>query len=275
MTDIAFDSFYDFDKKKKNSGSKVKVLKILFTVLLSLLLLEMMVYIFVIPCLGNVRIKLTGLETISDREIISLCREEFDKNYLKFDKEAVCTLIANLPSVEKVSVQKVFPDKVYINIVERTPVALTFLNDSEKTVPVQIDKDGMLFPVKSPDFQADKTVPIVSGIPLENRSAGMKIPAEYTILIDRIAEIQEKNREYFTALSEIHVVPGKYGNFELLLFPIDSKLRVFADRIFTVETLKKMMVTLDAVSSLNSSDSVIDLRYGSISYHSSSSELGR
>ena len=74
------------------------------------------------------------------------------------------------------------------------------------------------------------------------------------------------------AVSEIHVVPREYGNFELVLIPLKAHLRVLADRILDEDTLQKMMVTLDVVTGLDRDVDVIDLRYGSISYHSRSSK---
>ena len=90
--------------------------------------------------------------------------------------------------------------------------------------------------------------------------------------LEKIAKIQSVNKKYFAAVSEIHVVPREYGNFELVLIPLKAHLRVLADRILDEDTLQKMMVTLDVVTGLDRDVDVIDLRYGSISYHSRSSK---
>ena len=150
------------------------------------------------------------------------------------------------------------------------------MNKDKRTVPIQIDRNGVLFAVKSAEIPLDGSIPIISGIPVENIPEGMRLPSKYHLLIDQIAAIQSVNRTFFAALSEIHVVPKEFGNFELELIPLKSKLRVFADRMLNLETLQKMMVTLDAVKGLNGNGvvDVIDLRNGSVSYHVRSSARG-
>ncbi len=139
-------------------------------------------------------------------------------------------------------------------------------------MPIQIDKNGVLFPVNSAELPIDGSIPIISGVPVENIPEGMRLPSKYQLLIDQIAKIQSINRKYFAVVSEIHVVPREYGNFELVLIPLKSHLRVLSDRILSEEILQKMMVTLDVVNGLDKDVDVIDLRYGSISYHSKSAK---
>ena len=50
---------------------------------------------------------------------------------------------------------------------------------------------------------------------------------------------------------------------------MQSKLKVVSDRVLDEKTLQKMLLTLDVVSNIESKGNVhlIDLRYGTISYH--------
>lgn len=275
MSDFAFRSYNEFEGSTKNEkNTKGKALKILFAVLFLLLLVELVVYLFVVPCMGSVRISFSGLENCNEQEIISVCGERLASNYLKFNKSEIRSIIASIPGIEDVKITRRFPDRVFVNVVERKPVAVTLINEEDKTVPIQIDKNGVLFPVKHAVVPNDGSVPIISGIPVENIPEGMRLPAKYHLLIDQIASIQSVNKKYFAAISEIHVVPREYGNFELVLFPVRAHLKVFADRVLNEETLQKMMVTLDVVRGLDSNVEVIDLRYGSVSYHPHLSSTG-
>ena len=275
MSDFAFKSFEEFEStSKKKKDARAKALKWLFVILFSLLFIEVAVYFFVVPCLGPVKYKFSGLNNCSEKELIEVCGNSLDVNYFSFNKSKIRSMISSVSGVEEVKISKRFPDRVYINVIERKPVAVTFVNDGDVTVPIQIDKNGVLFPVKSAVVPNDGSVPIVSGIPVENIPEGMRLPSKYHLLIDQIAELQAKNRIYFAAVSEIHVVPREYGNFELVLFPVKAHLRVLADRVLNEETLQKMLVTLDAVKGLDSNVDVIDLRYGSISYHSRNDPTG-
>lgn len=275
MSDVVFSSFEEFESRQKNkTESKTKALKILFVVLFSLLLIEALVYLFAVPCMNNVKITFKGLKNCTQQEIVSACGDKLNRNYVHFNKSEVQSIISSIPGIADVSIVRRFPDRVFINILEREPVAVTFINNNERTVPIQIDKNGVLFPIKSTQIPLDGSIPIISGIPVENIPEGMRLPSKYHLLIDQIANIQSINRKYFAAVSEIHVVPREYGNFELILIPVKARLRVLADRVLNEETLQKMMVTLDVVRGLDKDVDVIDLRYGSVSYHSRSVGTG-
>ena len=51
-----------------------------------------------------------------------------------------------------------------------------------------------------------------------------------------------------------------------MLYPIQNHVRVLADRSLNEEALKRMLVILDVVKSIELNVSEIDLRYGSVSY---------
>ena len=109
-------------------------------------------------------------------------------------------------------------------------------------------------------------LPLVSGIPVENIPEGMRIPQKYLGLMEQIAAIRELPQDYFAAVSEIHVVPKEYGNYELVLYPIHSKIRILTDRQLNEDALQYMIVMLDVVNSIEPDVAEIDLRYGSFSY---------
>ena len=94
----------------------------------------------------------------------------------------------------------------------------------------------------------------------------MRIPSKYRPLIDQIASIRNISQKYFAAISEICVVPKEYGNYELMLIPAGSKIKVITDRSLNEDALKYMMIALDVVNSIEPDVTEIDLRYGSVSY---------
>lgn len=265
MSDIIF--FNESHAKEKKESSKIKFLKIILAVFVSLLIIEVGIYFVILPCMENVKFNISGLNEVSEEEIIASCGNELFKNIFKFNSEKIASKISSISAVDSVSIRKVFPDKVIIDVKERQGVALTFINTGDRSIPIQIDKKGVLFPCRNLKIPEDGSVPIISGIPVENIPQGMRLPSKYNVLIESIANLQQKNKKYFAAISEIHVVPKESGNFELVLFPVQAKLKVLANRILNEETLQKMLVTLDVLKGLDPGVDVIDLRYGSISYH--------
>ena len=109
-------------------------------------------------------------------------------------------------------------------------------------------------------------LPIVSGLPVEYMSKGMRIPAKYRPLIDQISKISGLPQHYFASLSEICVLPKDSGNYELALIPSQSKVKVLTDRALNEDALKYMLVVLDVVNQIGTDVAAVDLRYGSVSY---------
>ena len=95
----------------------------------------------------------------------------------------------------------------------------------------------------------------------------MRLPAKYRMLMEQVSKIRALPQHYFAAISEIQVVPKEYGNYELILYPIHSKVKVLADQNLNEETLKYMIVSLDVVNSIEPDVYEIDIRYGATSYH--------
>ena len=94
----------------------------------------------------------------------------------------------------------------------------------------------------------------------------MRLPAKYRVLMEQISAIRSLPQKYFAAISEIQVVPKEYGNYELVLYPTQTKVRVLTDRSLTEDALKYMMVVLDVVNSIEPDVVEVDLRYDSLSY---------
>ena len=138
------------------------------------------------------------------------------------------------------------------------------MNIDGKTVPVQIDKNGVIFAVNR--GMPKENVPVISGLTFESISEGMRLNAKLRPLMEQISKIYEKNPGYFANVSEIKILAKDYGSFELELYPTNSHVKVLIDRTLNEETLQYMMVMLDVLDSIQTKVSVVDLRYGSISY---------
>lgn len=274
MSDFVFHSLDGFEgfevrkakpKKAKKSGnmSLVKVFVAIFSILL---VCELCVYFLVVPCLEKVEIYFSGLSAYTPQQMVKTIEPTTDKTFLAFSSSEAKSLLTSVPGIEDAEISKRFPNKVFITVKEREPVAMTFVQMGDRTVSVQIDKNGVLFAANGNTAKVDRTIPLISGIPVENIPEGMRIPQKYRALMEQIAQIQTLSQKYFAAISEIQVVPKEYGNYELVLYPIHSRTRILTGRQLNEEALQYMMVALDVVNSLEPNVAEIDLRYGSVSY---------
>ncbi|MBQ9909436.1 MAG: FtsQ-type POTRA domain-containing protein [Treponema sp.] len=278
MSDFVIQGFEGFEvhgsrKRKSVSSSKLNAIKIFAAIFGILLVCELCVYFFVVPCLDKVEISWSGLSAHSKESMSSVIMPCAGKKFMNFSTAEAKSLLMSVPGVENVRVSKRFPNKVYINVTERKPVAMTFVSSNGRTVPVEIDKNGVLFTSPANSAGSDSSLPLISGIPVENIPEGMRIPQKYRALMEQIDQIRSLSQNYFAAVSEIHVIPKEYGNYELVLYPIHSQTRILTGRQLNEESLQYMMVALDVVNALEPDVEEIDLRYGSVTYRTKSDTL--
>ncbi|MCR5046190.1 MAG: FtsQ-type POTRA domain-containing protein [Treponema sp.] len=260
-----FDQFIIKEKpKEKNDDKFYRTIKIVVGVLCALLLVEVLLYKLVRPSVQPPRVVFSGLNNYSAEYLTEEVMGLRVGNYFSFDTAALAAKLSAVSGIESVEIEKRFPDKISVKVKERERVAMTFVREGGKTIPVQIDKNCVLF--ENPNMDFDSTIPIVSGIPVEFLSGGMRIPTKYRPLIEQIDEIRALPQKYFAAISEICVMPKKYGNYELMIIPVNSRARVLTDRALNEEALQYMMVVLEVVNSIEPNAVEIDLRYGSVSY---------
>ena len=258
----------DYDSAADSKAEKkIKLIKVIFCVLCFALLCELVIYKYVMPVFSSPKVTVTGQKEYSAEEIARLLLPMNSTSWFDFDVEQAVALLSSESGIDHVAVEKKFPDKIFVKVTEREPVAVTFVMENGHSSPVQIDKNGVLFPgKKAASNSPEEVLPIVSGLPVEYMSKGMRIPAKYRPLIDEISKIRELPQHYFASVSEICVLPKDSGNYELALIPSQSKVKVLTDRALNEDALKYMLVVLDVVNQIGTDVAAVDLRYGSVSY---------
>ena len=252
---------------------KIKFIKVIFCVLCFALLCELVIYKYVMPSFSSPKVTVTGQKLYSAEEIARMLLPMNSTSWFDFDVNQAVAILSSEAGIDHVSVEKRFPDKIYVNVAEREPVAVTFVMENGRTSPVQIDRNGVLFPPVHFESSEKEPLPIVSGLPVEYMAKGMRIPVKYRPLIDEIARLSSLPQRYFASVSEICVLPKDSGNYELALIPSQSKVKVLTDRALNEDALKYMLVVLDVVNQIGADVCEVDLRYGSVSYRTRQ-ELG-
>ena len=280
MSDFVIQGFEGFEvhgsRRKAVSAAKLNAIKIFAAIFSILLVCELCVYFFVVPCLDMVEISWSGLSSYTKESMTGVISSCAEKKFMNFSSSEAKSLLLSVPGVESVRISKRFPNKVFIHVTERKPVAMTVVSSNGRTIPVEIDKNGVLFSGTANSAKianSDTSLPLISGIPVENIPEGMRIPQKYRALMEQIDSIRSLSQNYFAAVSEIHVIPKEYGNYELVLYPIHSRTRILTGRQLKEEDLQYMMVALDVVNALEPNVEEIDLRYGSVTYRTKAESL--
>lgn len=272
MSDVVYADFdnydlenFDFSQKKYDKDRKVGILKIIVAVIAILIMMQILMYLLFIPCFSKPVVIYTGIENLNQSELNKSIEKMINSPWIKFNASEATSKLLSQSSIENVTITKTFPDKINIQISERKAVAKTLMDVDGCSVPVQIDKNGVIFSNGTSKI-ADSSIPLISGLPVENLTEGMRLPSKYRALMEEISDIKSLPQKYFVALSEIQVVSKEYGNYELVLYPVKTHVKVLTDRSLTEDALKYMMVVLDVVNSIEPNVAEVDLRYGSVSY---------
>lgn len=249
---------------KKTKKTSTKILKILLCTLCLVLLINGFIYFVIVPSTADCTVIFSGLETLDAEELGRTLALYCGTNWLGFDTAVAAAHIASNSSVESISVQKRFPNRIFIDIKERLPVAITLSTLDSKTVPILIDKNGVLFDVNTENLAS--SFPLITGLEFGTFVDGMRLDSRFYPLIQEISAIQKTNPAYFSLISEIRILPKEYDNYELAIYPIHLKTRVLLDRKLNEKSLELMMIALDVTNSINPGVPEVDLRYGPFSY---------
>ena len=86
------------------------------------------------PCLAPVKITYSGLETFTAQQISNYLEITPKLTWIQFDSAKAASKLAANAVIENVVIEKQFPDKVFINVVERKATSITLANVNGKTV---------------------------------------------------------------------------------------------------------------------------------------------
>lgn len=244
---------------------KPYVLKVLGGILAFFLFAEFAFYAIIIPATTKINLTVRGSATIGIDELCTITGLSGNERWISFDTGAVASRLASNPLFEAVSVEKKFPDRVVITLTERVPVAVSFGTLDGRTVPVAIDKNGVVFRVGT--IPAGMNLPLVTGLTFENPVAGMRLNPRLNSLLKDLSDIEAKNPVLLASVSEIKIVQKTYGGYDLVVYPVHTHVRVRTDKALNEDALQYMMLVLDVVKDLALNIDEIDTRAGTVSYH--------
>lgn len=249
-------------------------------------LLATAVFLFAPSVFRLTHFEISGAETLSREEIIeaSLVREG---TYLfAIDPERVAASLRACPRIAEARVERLFPNGLRIGIKERRVVALVLAEVEGRVQLVELDAEGVAFASSSPApagkegarngaLVADG-IPLVSGLRFDGFRPGTRLPTGLLPLFSSLAEIEAKAPALLSAFSEIRVVKPRYGELELLLYPLHHRIPVRVAASLNEATLRSIILVLDVLSSRGIAESVeeIDFRTGTIVYRTKEGQSG-
>ena len=118
-------------------------------------------------------VEVAGAHHVSRAQILQIMAPDLSRNVFFIPLAERQKQIEDIPWVESASVMRLLPNRVKIEVKERTPVAFAQVGSKIELV----DATGVM--MNTPDSQADYSFPVIQGMngsdPLSMRSAQMKI----------------------------------------------------------------------------------------------------
>jgi len=171
-----------------------------------------------------------------------------------------------IPAIQSVSVKKVFPSTMKIDITSRVPVGLALISSGSGIVPSMIDREGVLFltgySVKSVDL------PVVSGLDFPEIRDGMRIPKALCSFLEDMDSIKKSSPDLYGLISEIKFVKRGSSHYEVLLYPEKYKIRIRIGDSIDEKMLKYIVMVLEVISKQPGMEKLeeLDFRTGDIVY---------
>jgi cell division septal protein FtsQ len=254
-----------------NSREKVRdtrTLKIFISILLIIFLIEIVYYFFITP---NLVIKSIYIQApkefgLSNREVLDLAGIGDERGFFQIDSTLIQQRLEAYHTIAQASVSKTFPDTLDIQITLRNASVLTFLNTSGASLPIAVDRDGIVFQIG--EEVQDFTLPVLSGIKFNQLRRGMQLPQEIVSLIRDLERIKQENPVAYRQISEIRLQKIGEQLWDAVLYPVNYQIEVNIGNSLDVISMGNILTILDAASDEGLLDQweALDIRTGTIVY---------
>jgi cell division protein FtsQ len=221
------------------------------------------------PCMPFSVIEISGLPELDRGAVLAQAGIGPHSSYMTVDSRSAELALNALSQVESARVTKQFPDTIRIVLEGRKAVAMALVPVNGAIAPVLFDKYGVVFHIGSEGAQgvpAIEALPIISGLVFAEVSLGMKLPALFQRFLFDLAALKGAAPELLGTISEIKVSRKAYDGYELALFPVHYPVKVRVGNEITADTIRYMLLLIDALSKQGVMPDEIDFRTGTASY---------
>lgn len=265
-------SVYPGRTKNPGNHSGVKKIERIFTgfiiLLLGIIILELGFHFLIAPSVMIEKIIISTESNFpySDDYLMKVAGISRTDTFFDINTALVGKRLMLVPSIRSVSVKKVFPSIVKIDIDSRVPVGISLIAAGDGVVPALIDDEGVVYMAGSDLVSLD--LPVISGLDFPEIKSGMRIPKELCSFLEDMEAIKRSSPELYSLISEIKFVRKGHVDFEVLLYPRSYKTRIRIGSSLDEKMLKYIIMVLDVVSDRPGLERLeeIDFRTGDLVY---------
>ncbi|MCP4163758.1 MAG: FtsQ-type POTRA domain-containing protein [Deltaproteobacteria bacterium] len=229
---------------------KIKSLLIKIIIIFSIILTGQFVFkIFIVPTIVLKKITVDSEVSLTDDEILSIAGIEAGEYFYTIDVMEIKKRLEDYPEVRRASVEKVFPDKLTIYLYERDAVALSVIKIKEKSFPVVIDNNGIVFNSNRDIESWD--LPVLTGIRFPFIELGMQLPEPLKPLMEDLYDLKINDPLLFLLISEMKIERRGEKGFDLVLFLNSYPIRARTGKKLDGNVLKTIKMVFDALKQQN------------------------
>ena len=243
-----------------------KKLKFILAIIAVVLGAELVWLFGISPCMPLSRIKISGIQDVDENAVLALAGIGQQSSFITVDARSAKQALEDLPMIHSAQVIKRFPNRLEIHLESRKAAAMAFVSNGERMFPALIDGEGMIFNIGADGLLQNETLPVISGLVLEEVYPGMKLPRMYNSLFTQLETLAQNTPELLATISEIRINHRNYDGYDLTLFPAHKEVRVRVADDITEETLRYMLLMLDVLSAKKLNIREIHFRTGTASY---------
>ena len=268
MSSIVFSTgFVDGEKKEYNSGLRKKRLyNMLLALLAALVLVEAAFQLYIAPGLtiDKIDVHCSATFPISNSDILKLAGLEGSLYYFSANTSQIENTLMQHPLIRSVKIEKHFPSSLSVYINERIPLAMALVNSGGRTIPVAFDEDGVIFEIGK--SVSNYQLPVVSGLKFVDLRLGLRLPEELTSYLAELKVLRESNPLLFGQISELKFINKHKNDYEVLLYPSGSGIKVRTGSGISDSLVKQIFVVLDIIekNGLKSEMTELDFRSGQV-----------
>ena len=239
--------------------------------------------VLALPSLFRItRYDIRGARAMSREEILSAALLRGGEPFFSLDPERVRAALEAEPRIAGAEVRRRFPNGLAIELRERVPVATLLVESGGAQLPAYLDAEGVAFALaygpgaaSSPAsrgpggcYAPPETLPLLSGLRVEGFRPGIRLPAELSASLAALGRIAAAEPALLAAFSEIKLSRSRYGETELLLYPLRGRAPVRIGAVPSAGDLRAAILVLDVLGSGDGGRTVseIDFRTGTVVY---------
>ena len=137
-------------KTERSSKFLNKALWILILFLMVFSIVEIAFHFIIAPRIKIREVIINSDLALTEQEILSLAGLKRNEYYFFIDTAEIEKRIEKNPAVKNVVVEKIFPDTLKISLIGRSPLLIALVTENEKTIPISLDENGVVFQIIIP-----------------------------------------------------------------------------------------------------------------------------